>query len=154
MALTIEERQAFGQFLRQERKRAGLSAAQVAEQLTAAGMEFTGASVSGWERGEFVPKSAGVVIALEAILHIEDARLQRFWGGGGVNWRAKMDEYDQRLEMLERRLAEQLGPEKAAEFMRGTRGDLALAADAEPGSKPARGRQRKRPSPDPEPESG
>lgn len=66
---TTEQRTNFGRRLRALRAEAGVSARSLAEQLAdATGESCTGARVTGWERGEFAPRTAAVVQALEKIL--------------------------------------------------------------------------------------
>lgn len=72
MAPTHDQRLAFGQRLRALREAVDLSTADLAALLTEGGHEISGASVSGWERGEWSPRHRGIVDALERIFGVPD----------------------------------------------------------------------------------
>lgn len=67
---TPEQRQAFGSLLRSLRRERGMSARALAAALPARedGTTWTHASITGWERGEFAPRSVETIRRLEDIL--------------------------------------------------------------------------------------
>lgn len=75
MPATPDERKQFGQLLRARREEAGLTGADLANQLTHAGHPTSRQNISGWETGRYAPRQRLVVLALERILGAADGEL-------------------------------------------------------------------------------
>jgi transcriptional regulator with XRE-family HTH domain len=97
---TPEQRQAFGELVRTARRNGRMSQRTLAGHLDEMGFDVSGSAVGGWERGEYAPSSAPLVLAIADTLGVDRTTLVRSLGSSMV---VSADEDE--LEDIGRRIA-------------------------------------------------
>lgn len=101
MAVTSEQRAAFGAKVRSLRTTRGLTMPALAAALAGAGEDFTPQAISGWERGEWAPRSASTVRILETVLDAEGELLGLLGLHDGPTISERVDDLERRIADLE-----------------------------------------------------
>lgn len=98
---TRDQREKFGRRLRELRSARGLSLADMARALTAAGQEVSYQTVSAWEKGEYAPRAPATVAKIEALLGADGELVELLGLASGPTLVERVRALEERVRALE-----------------------------------------------------